>query len=144
VCLFQVEVFSSVKSALVTDRATTFADCVRWARLLFQDNYHNSIKQLLFNFPADSTTSSGQLFWSGPKRCPTPLIFDTANETHVDFVVAAANLRAYMFGLKENRNQEEILDMLKSVQVPVFTPKAGVKIAVTEAEAESADGENCE
>ena len=44
-----------------------------WARLRFEENFHNSIAQLLHNFPLDMTTSSGAPFWSGPKRPPTPL-----------------------------------------------------------------------
>jgi len=47
----------------------------------------------------DQLTSSGQLFWSGPKRCPKPLDFDSDNELHLDFVYAAANLRAAVYGL---------------------------------------------
>ena len=52
------------------------------------------IRQLLHNFPADYKTTTGAPFWSGPKRCPTPQVFDADNELHMDYVVAAANLRA--------------------------------------------------
>ena len=52
------------------------------------------IKQLLHNFPSDYKTSTGQPFWSGPKRCPNPQVFDAENPLHMDYVVAAANLRA--------------------------------------------------
>ena len=38
------------------------------------------------------TTSSGQPFWSGPKRCPRVVDFDPKESLHVDFVVAAALL----------------------------------------------------
>lgn len=84
---------------LVDERPHSFADCVAWARLRFQDQYNNQIRQLLFNFPKDQvwvslsptlslyfpfthlllgsqTTSSGAPFWSGPKRCPHHIEFD--------------------------------------------------------------------
>lgn len=69
----------AVKSVLVDGRPQNFADCVSWARLLFEDNFSSQICQLLFNFPKDQVTSSGAPFWSGPKRCPHPLQFDIDN-----------------------------------------------------------------
>lgn len=61
-----------VKANLV-DRPITFEECVVWARLKFEEDFHNSIAQLIFNFPLDMNTPSGTPFWSGPKRPPSPL-----------------------------------------------------------------------
>ncbi|XP_009466815.1 PREDICTED: ubiquitin-like modifier-activating enzyme 1 [Nipponia nippon] len=44
-------------------------------------------------------TNSGTLFWSGPKRCPHPLVFDPDNPLHLDYVMAAANLFAQSYGI---------------------------------------------
>ena len=126
--------FDSIRGVLSTKKAT-FEDCVQWARNLFQENYSNNIRQLLFNFPADSTTTSGALFWSGPKRCPHPLVFDSTNDTHLEFIVAAANLRAYMYGIKQCPDRSAVAKMVSSMEPPAFEPKAGVKIDVNEAEA---------
>ena len=95
-----VEVLEKVKKVLVDDRPGTFEDCVSWGRLFFQDMFHNQIAQLLHNFPADQTTSSGAPFWSGPKRCPKVLNFDPSVELHLDFVIAAANLLAAVYGIE--------------------------------------------
>ena len=38
--------------------------------------------------------------WLGPKRPPTPLVFDSSNDLHIDFILAAANLRAVNYGQK--------------------------------------------
>ena len=54
-----VETFEKVKKVLVDDLPKNFEDCLSWARHLFQDLFHNQIAQLLHNFPADQTTSSG-------------------------------------------------------------------------------------
>ena len=48
--------YGSVKKCLVDERPGEFADCVRWARIQFQENYHNTIKQLLYNFPKDQVS----------------------------------------------------------------------------------------
>merc|ERR1712079_192618 len=90
-----VETMEKVKKVLVDDLPKNFDDCVTWARLLF----HNQIAQLLHNFPADQTTSTGQPFWSGPKRCPKPLNFDSTCRLHMDFIVAAANLKAAVYNI---------------------------------------------
>jgi hypothetical protein len=46
-------------------RPLTFEQCIEWARLRFEDEYNWKIRQLLFNFPADSSTKEGAKFWSG-------------------------------------------------------------------------------
>ncbi|XP_022190676.2 ubiquitin-like modifier-activating enzyme 1 [Nilaparvata lugens] len=129
-----VEILESVKAALVDERPQSFEDCVAWARNHWEEQYSNQIKQLLFNFPQDQLTSSGQPFWSGPKRCPAPITFSVDNSLHLDYVLAAANLKAEVYGIPQNRNRDEIAQIVSKVKVPEFTPKSGVKIAVTDSQ----------
>ncbi|XP_076447725.1 ubiquitin-like modifier-activating enzyme 1 [Babylonia areolata] len=132
-----IETLESVKRTVETEYYPSFDKCVEWARNLFQANYSNQIRQLLFNFPADQMTSSGAPFWSGPKRCPHPLEFDADNELHLDYIIAAANMKAFMCGLPPLRDRAAIKDMVMKVTVPEFVPRSGVKIAVTDAEAQA-------
>ncbi|KAF6780064.1 hypothetical protein AHF37_00432 [Paragonimus kellicotti] len=132
-----LETLETLKANLVDKRPTTFEECVSWARLLWQDLFANTISQLLFNFPADHVTSTGSNFWSGTKRCPHPLEFNISNATHVDFVLAAANLRAFAFGIPQCRNVMKVIPMIQAVTVPPFKPRTGVRIEVTEAEAQA-------
>ncbi|CAB4016231.1 ubiquitin-like modifier-activating enzyme 1 [Paramuricea clavata] len=134
----QAETLENIHKSLVDDLPKNFADCVKWARLLFQENYHNQIAQLLHNFPPNQTTSSGQPFWSGPKRCPHPLIFDPCNETHMNFIIAAANMRAFVYNLKGSVDKKYVLEILEQINVPTFKPRSGVKIHVSDQEAEAA------
>lgn len=135
-----VEVLESVKQALVDERPQNFEDCVNWARNHWEEQFSNQIRQLLFNFPHDQTTASGQPFWSGPKRCPRPLSFSVDEPLHLDYVVAAANLKAKVYGLPQNRNRESIAQIAHNVTVPEFVPKSGVKIAVNDAQVQMANG----
>merc|ERR550532_3469931 len=132
-----VETLEKIKKILVDDIPNSFEDCVGWARRFFQDLFHNQIAQLLHNFPADQTTSSGALFRSGPKRCPKALNFDPAVAVHMDFVVAAANLLAAVYGIEGSRNRESIANIVSGVKVAPFQPKEGVKIAANDTEAQS-------
>ena len=132
-----VETVEKVKKVLVDDLPKNFEDCVSWARHLFQDLFHNQIAQLLHNFPADQTTSSGQPFWSGPKRCPKVLNFDPLVEVHLDFVLAAANLLAAVHGIEGSRDRETIGNIVSGVKVEAFRPKEGVRIAANDSEAQS-------
>lgn len=91
---------------LVTNRPLTFDKCIQWARIQFEQKFSNDIKQLLYSFPKDAVTSTGMPFWSGPKRAPTPITFDPSDENHMEFIIAAANLRAFNFGLKGSRDVE--------------------------------------
>ena len=75
----QHEQVEQLLSYLVTNKPLTFEECIIWARLQFEDKYNNSIRQLLFSLPKDALTSTGQPFWSGPKRAPDPLTFDSSD-----------------------------------------------------------------
>ena len=145
----KVETLKTIQRVLKQERPTTFEDCVTWARLTFEQMFSNDIRQLLHNFPEDQVTSTGSKFWSGSKRCPKPLSFDLDDvdedagmRNHLDFVVAAANLRAEMFGIQGRTDEEYFRNALKDVIVPDFTPRSDVKIAANEEEAKEENNNN--
>lgn len=137
-----LEVLESVKVALIDERPANFQDCVQWARLFFQDQYSNQIRQLLFNFPPDQLTSTGQAFWSGPKRCPEAITFDVNEPLHLDYIFTAANLKAEVYGIAQVRDRAEVAEMALKVEVPEFIPKSGVRIAVTDSQMAVSNGTN--
>ncbi|XP_073325275.1 ubiquitin-like modifier-activating enzyme 1 [Pagrus major] len=136
-----LEVLGGVWSTLenVNDggqRPTSWNDCVSWARCKWETLYNNDIRQLLHCFPAEEVTATGLPFWSGSKRCPHPLTFDPNNTTHMEYVMAAANLYGQIYGINGTRDFPSIRKILESVHVPSFTPKSSVKIHVTDKEME--------
>ncbi|KZW04092.1 ubiquitin activating enzyme [Exidia glandulosa HHB12029] len=136
----QAQQVQQIVSTLVTEKPLTFEECIVWARQQFEEHFNHSIQQLLFNLPKDSTTQSGQLFWSSPKRAPDAIPFDSNNSMHLDFIIAAANLRAANYGLKGGNDIAHIKAVANAVQIPPFTPKSGVKIQVNENEPVGEDG----
>ncbi|KAG8956770.1 hypothetical protein FRC04_000248 [Tulasnella sp. 424] len=131
----QTEKIAQIRDFLVTAKPLTFEECIVWARLQFEEDYGNSIKQLLFSLPKDAKTSSGQPFWSGPKRAPDPLKFDSSDPTHLDYIISAANLHAFNYGLRGDTDVALFKKVADSAVVPEFTPKTNVKIQITESDA---------
>ncbi|KAG5646462.1 hypothetical protein DXG03_003512 [Asterophora parasitica] len=123
-----------IVSYLVTDKPLTFEECIVWARLQFERDYNNEIRQLLFSLPKDATTTTGQPFWSGPKRAPDPLVFNSSDPTHLSYIISAANLHAFNYGLRGETDPAVFRKVADSVIVPEFQPRSGVKIQVSENE----------
>jgi len=131
-----------LRSALETIEKTvltpckSFRECIEWAHSSFEKHFFEAPSQILFSFPADYVDDQGHKFWSGAKRPPTPVHFDANNETHVDFVMSAAFLRAYVHGLINSeskpadfeKSREEIRQIAGSLKLKDFVPKVGVKI----------------
>lgn len=122
------------------ERQQTFDECVEWARHEFQRRYDHAPRQLLYNFPLDHVDSNGVHFWSGAKRPPTPIAFDANNATHLDFVAAAAFLRAYTLGLigsefkpaDYEKQREHIAQVASKVKCTEFVAQQGLKINTDE------------
>ncbi|GAO13184.1 hypothetical protein UVI_02025380 [Ustilaginoidea virens] len=139
----QKETLETIRNYLTTERPRTFEDCIAWARMQFETEFTNKIQQLLYNFPKDSTTSSGTPFWSGPKRAPDALKFDPNNPTHFGFIVAAANLHAFNFNIKPPGHDKAMyMRELENVIVPDFSPDSNVRIQADDREPDPNAGGN--
>ena len=55
----------------------------------------------------------------------------------MDFVVSAANLRASIYGLEGCRDLKAIRAILSGLKVAAFAPRANIRIAANDAEAEA-------
>jgi ubiquitin-activating enzyme E1 len=130
----QKQILETIKAYLVSAKPLTFEECIAWARLEFEKTYNNNIQQLLYRFPKDSVTSTGTPFWSGPKRAPTPLTFDATDPTHMGYVIAAANLHAFNFGIRGTNDMAVYKKVLDSLIIPEFSPRDGVAIQVNDSD----------
>ena len=128
----RLEELQQLEKILFSEKCTNFEECIVWARKSFEENFHNIIQQLLFNFPPDLSTSNGLPFWSSPKRCPHVLNFDPNNETHFNYICSAANLKAFLHGIQQNRDFKKIFEYVKNIHVESFKPKSGIKIKLNE------------
>lgn len=144
-----LQIFSEVWSGLVDlpsggTRPENWEDCVHWARLQWETLFNNDIQQLLHCFPPEDLTSHGLPFWSGTKRCPHPLTFDPNNVTHMDYIVAAANLYGQTYGINGSTDRAMIKGLLDRVLVPMFTPEQSLKIPVSDEEMEERESDEAD
>ncbi|XP_043833789.1 ubiquitin-like modifier-activating enzyme 7 [Dromiciops gliroides] len=93
-------------------------DCVAWARDRWQDCFHDSIIHILQYYPQDKVHEEGVPFWSGTKRCPQPLEFDIHRDTHLNYILAAANLYAKTHVLQGSKDRDELRVMLQELPAP--------------------------
>jgi len=126
-----VEEMESVKEALVTQRPSSFNDCVLWARKYWQQKFHNDIVQFLYTFPLEFGYQKisgknlslrsviftnnpdtnfllkiGEEWWPEGVAHPRSVTFDVDNNRHIEFIVAAANLMAHIYQIPKNWNKE--------------------------------------
>ncbi|XP_041321287.1 ubiquitin-like modifier-activating enzyme 7 isoform X4 [Pyrgilauda ruficollis] len=120
------------------ERPQDWRDCVRWARRRWQSCYHDAIAQLLHTYPPEHETSPGVPFWAGDRSCPHPLTFNADNDTHLDYVLAAAHLFAQVHRVPPCRDRAAIQAILRDVVLPPFAPQEGLQIPLTEEPTEEA------
>jgi ubiquitin-activating enzyme E1 len=83
-----------------------------WALKMFKENYYNQIVKLLENFPPDTLTSEGNLFWSAGKRCPVPITFDIQNQLHFDYIKVSTILLCNSLSVNYNFTDDELIDII--------------------------------
>lgn len=112
---------------MLKKRPSSFDDCIQWARLKFEKLYNHDMKQLLHTYPLDAKTKDNSLFWSLPKRPPTPIVFDPKNILHCTYIASSACLRATVFFVeipsKEPRSEAfkfEVGVKAATIEVPAF------------------------
>lgn len=101
----------------------------------FEDYFVNRVKQMTYTFPEDAITSSGSPFWSAPKRFPRPLDFSKEDSSHINFVLAAAILRAETFAIPVPdwvKSPAKFAGAVDKVVVPDFMPRKDAKIVTDE------------
>lgn len=57
----------------------------------------------------------------------------------MDYVVAAANLFAQTYGVQGSTDRAGVIKILQDVKVPIFTPRSGVKIHVSDQELQNSN-----
>ncbi|XP_074692651.1 ubiquitin-like modifier-activating enzyme 7 isoform X3 [Strix aluco] len=126
-----LEVLEQVLGSL-WERPQDWEDCVRWARRHWQSRYHDAIAQLLHTLPPEHEASPGVPFWAGNRSCPHPLTFNPDNDTHLEYILAAARLFAQAHKVPPCNDRAAAQTILRSVVLPPFEPREGLQIPLTD------------
>ena len=97
------------KQMVPSDQITKMKDIIRYVKMLinkdfdeclkigleeYNQSYYNSINLILKNNPPNSLNKDGTKFWSGNKRCPSPLPFNIDNKLIFLFIKKYAQILA--------------------------------------------------
>ena len=88
--------------------------CLKASLALFVNYFSTSITKLLESFGPEHVDQDGNLFWSPPKRIPSPVAFNINDKMHIGFLLASSNLYAACFGIRKI-TVEEVYAYLENV-----------------------------
>lgn len=88
--------------------------CLKVSLALFVNYFSTSITKLLESFAPDHVDQDGNLFWSPPKRIPSPVAFNINDKMHIGFLLSCANLHAECFGIRKI-TMDEVYAYLENV-----------------------------
>ena len=135
-----VEKLRNIKKFINLKNNASMQLCVQEARGIFEELYDHGIRDLLSLLPPDHKDSSGNPFWSGPKRCPGVITFDPEDEVHLSFVFNAANLIAVNLGIEPERDVEKMLELARASTANAYVKKNIVVETPEEAKEREAAG----
>ena len=131
----------NIKDLIEIAKGKDVANCVKVAKEIFETKFDHDIRDLISLFPADHKDSHGQPFWSGPKRCPSPIPFDANDPLHVSFVLNCANLIASTIGIEPVRDEAKMAEMAAAVTSKQYLAKKIVVETPEEAKEREERGE---
>jgi len=112
----------------------SFETCIQLAVDDFQKQHNIRIRDLQHSFPEDCSkkdpdTGLVQPFWSGTKRYPRYAVFDRTNPEHAAYVMACANLYAFMYKIPQIHDRKKFEDVLSKAKITLqewVAPKKNV------------------
>jgi ubiquitin-activating enzyme E1 len=128
---FQLEKLTHIKELIELSLHKSFDKCIEFAVRKFTENFDYRIQQLLHNFPADYTNKDGSKFWSGSKRVPHPIRYDSKDELSIWFISSYAILLATSLSIENTKDIDYIKAYAAKVNIPDFVPKR-IKIKVND------------
>ena len=129
----QLNKLKLIKELIVLSSEKNIDKVIEFAIMQYTDNYVYRIKQLLFNFPEDYTNKDGSNFWSGSKRVPHPLPYNSNDELAFLFVKNYATILARALSINGDLSDNHIKEVSSKFKIPEFVPK-NVKIKIKDDE----------
>ena len=121
--------------------AIDFAACVRISFRQMMADFRTSI--LAIQHDGDEKEKKGQSVWTGTKRRPRPLEFSASDAHSLEYLYAASNLYAFVFGIApvRSRAQFEVLVCSLGLRQPAWDPATAAAAEAQGGEEEAGEGD---
>ena len=85
---------------------------------LYKKFFYDNIEQILQLYPPNYINKDGTLYWSGSKRIPHPIIYDSNDELSVMFISNFTILLSKLFNIKIDENK--IKEQSENIKIKIF------------------------
>ena len=82
-----------------------YDEVIEYAVKKYNDNFDWRIQQLLYNFPPDHKTEEGKPFWSGSKKLPHNIPYDSNDDLCLLFIKRYVYIISHSLGLNFTKEQ---------------------------------------
>jgi ubiquitin-activating enzyme E1 len=107
-------------------------NAIKLAIDMFYDDYYNNIIQLLHIYNPDYQINNN-LFWSGTKKCPSPITYNINNDIHIEYILLTSNLLLKCCNILPIFTTNDIILYSNTYIKETFIPK-DIKIASNDKE----------
>jgi ubiquitin-activating enzyme E1 len=80
---------------------------IEYAVKKYTDNFDYRIQQLLYNFPPDYKNEEGKPFWSGSKKLPHNMPYNSNDDLSFLFVKTYVHIISHAFGMNLTKEQKK-------------------------------------
>ena len=100
-----------------------FEKCLEIALNQYNTNFYYRILDLISQHGKDSLNEEGTKYWTGDKRFPHPLPFDSNNKYALLFVKKYAQILGTAMSIPIIDDDKEIIKIISNIKVKEYTPK---------------------
>jgi ubiquitin-activating enzyme E1 len=120
--------------------AIDYDGCIRLAFERLIADFRNDILDVIDD--GDAQEESGKPFWTGTKRRPNPVDFSPDDKLSMEYLYAASNLFAHVFGVEQVRDRGEFDGKVRAMSLAQPEWSKGSRIKEAEPGQEEEEGED--
>lgn len=99
-----------------------FEKCLEIALKQYYINFNNKILDLIALHSKDSLNEEGTKYWTGDKRFPHPIPFNSKNKYALLFVKKYAQILGRSLGIPIIDDDEELIKIISKIKIEEYTP----------------------
>ena len=117
---YQLTKLKIIQKHLVLASEQNIDKIIEFAVMKYAENFQYKIQQLLYNYPGDYINRDGTKFWSGSKRLPHPIPYDSEDEFSFLFVKNYTKILSRSLSIKGDLSDNYIKEISSKIRIPNF------------------------